>query len=492
MRPDGSLARRILERLPLALFLLALAVGLIACGIAIERYDLFPKPILSAALKTARATLESAPADTGQFADFAETPLDRIRERRIEVVEGDAPGNAVLVTGGRHQFRELCPEHGCLAVAIAPSGEIVHAWPFRPNAIHAANIADEDDYPYELNNFAAERDMHLTAIEQYRNGDLLVTFHLTNAFPYAGGVARIDRNGHPRWFRRDYSHHWPRLTDGDVALIPALAVGDDALEVPNGDEVFTYSCDGRVYRSVLNIVDGDGTLLERIPVLDMLLASPWSGVLIAPHDPCDPLHLNSIDVVGENGGGLAGDIVLSLRNVSAFAILDGETHELKRLVRGTFVGQHDVTHLRGSTFLMFDNRGGDRTGGPSRLLMVDLATGVERTVFPNDRTPEALRGLYSHNRSAIDVSPDGRRAIATFAHPGVAVEVRLADGAVLAVFRSLHDVSGLDQFPEEHLHRAARFILQGVDYWRGSGAAAARPPQSPMRYPVRERAGAEP
>lgn len=467
VRP-GDWSRRILERAPLALFLLALAVGLVAYGIAIERYDVFPKSILSAALKTARATLESDRADTGQFTDFAETSPDRLRERRVEVVGGDAPGDTMLVTGGRHQFRERCPEHGCLAVAVAPSGEIVHAWPFRPAAIHAANIASEDDYPYELNNFSIERDMQPTAIEQYPDGDLLVTFHFTNAFPYAGGVARIDRDGHPRWFRRDYSHHWPRLTDGDVALVPALALGGDTLEVPNGDEVFSYSCDGKVYRSVINVVDGDGTILERIPVLDLLLASPWSGVLIAPPDPCDPLHLNSVDVVGENGGAFAGDLVLSFRNVSAFAILDGETWELRRLVRGTFVGQHDVTHLGGSTFLMFDNRGGDRTGGPSRLLMVDLASGVERTVFPNERTPDALRGLYSHNRSAIDISPDGLRATATFAHAGVAVEVRLADGAALTVYRSLHDVSALDQFPDERLERAARFILQGVDYLRAT------------------------
>ena len=150
--------------------------------------------------------------------------------------------------------------------------------------------------------------------------------------------------------------------------------------------------------------------------------------------------------------------------MSAFAVLDGETRALKRLVRGAFFRQHDVTHLTGSTFLMFDNQGGDRVGGPSRLLMVDLATGAETTIFPNERTPAALRGLYSYNRSAIDVSPDGERATATFSREGVAVEVRLADGEVLGVFRSLHDVSGLDQFPEERLERAAVFFLQGVDY----------------------------
>ena len=465
----GFVARRLLERAPLALFLLALAVGLVAWGIAIERYEIFPKSIIDDAARTGRAAFESAQArDTGRFREFSDTPLADFADQRIEIVEGDSLGDAMLIQGGRHHFRELCPEHGCLAVAVALSGGITHAWPFRPNAIHAANIADEGEYPYEENGFSPERDMEPIAIEQYRNGDLLVTFHLRNASPYAGGVARIDRDGNPRWFRRDYSHHHPRIGDGDVAFVPALTIGGDTLEVPNGDDVFTYTCNGKVLRSALNVLDGDGALLERIPILDILLASPWSGVLSEPHAACDPLHLNSVDLAGEDAGGgiVAGDIILSFRSVSAFAILDGETRELKRLVRGSFFRQHDVTHLTGSTFLMFDNQGGDRVGGPSRLLKVDLATGVETTIFPNERTPEALRGLYSYRRGAIDVSPDRERATAAFSREGVAVEVRLADGEVLAVFRSLHDVSGLDQFPDERADRAAIFTQQGVDYLR--------------------------
>ena len=478
MRP-GPLLRRILERAPLALFLLALAVGLVAYGVAIERYGLFPKSIIDAAARTARTTAESVGrTDTGTFKAFPGTALADFPDQRLEIVEGDSLASAMLVSGGRHQFRELCPEHGCLAVAISPSGEVMHAWPFRPHAIHAANIADENEYPYEMNNFSVERDMLLKRIEPYPNGDLLTTFRLENAFPYGGGVARIGPDGYPRWFRRDYSHHQPHLVDGDIAFVPAYTVGDDTIEFLLGDEVRTRSCNGRIYHSALNILDGDGALLEQIPVLDILLASPWSGILAESPDPCNPLRLNSIDVAGEDasGGIAAGDIVLSLREVSAFAILDGDTRELKRMVRGSFLLQHDVTHLTGSTFLMFDNRGAsrflfDNSGvrrylGASRLLMVDLAAGSETTIFPREHTPEALRGLYSEINGAIDISPDRQRAVVSFTNAGVAVEVRLADGEVLAIFRSLHDVSDMEQFPDERLDLAARFNLFNVYYPR--------------------------
>ena len=475
MRPRVSVLRRILERAPLALFLLALAIGLIAYGIAIERYGIFPRSIIDDAARTARTTSEGLRrTDTGSFKAFPGTALAQFPGQRVEIVGGGSPDSAMIVSGGRHQFRELCPAHGCLAVAVSPAGEIIHAWPFRPDAILAANIADGDEYPYELNNFSVERDTLLSGMAQYPNGDLLITVHLQNAFPYAGGIARIGPDGYPRWFRRDYSHHQPRLVDGDVAIVPALTIGDDTLEFSLGDGVRTRSCNGRIYRSALNIIDGDGALLEQIPVLDTLLSSPWSSLLTETPDPCDPLHLNSIDIAGKDasGGIDDGDIVLSLLAVSAFAILDGDTHELKRMVRGSFLRQHDVTHLSGATFLMFDNQGAERFLGASRLLMVDLAANSETTIFPNERTPEALRTLVSKIRGSIDISPDRQRATVAFTTVGVAVEVRLADGEALAVYRSLHDVSDLDQFPRERLELAAQFNLIGVDYLRANALAA--------------------
>lgn len=470
MRPA---LRPILEHLPLALFLLALAVLLIGLGMAIERYRLFPRSILNDAVKTARTTVEAVNTQppAHYFRGFSDTPLDDISVGRIEFVEGGSFSESILLSGGHYHFREFCPEQGCLAVAIAPSGEVVHAWPFRADAILAANIADEDDYPYELNGFSAERHMMVVGIAPYANGDLLVTFHLHNAFPYGGGVARIGRDGRPIWFRRDYSRHWPRLTDGDIAYVPANTLGEGAYTATTGGRAVTHHCDGKTLRDTVHVIDGDGGLLETIPVFDILLASGGDILPVPPNDPCDPFHINAVDVVGESADGahgiLPGDLVLSFREISAFAILDGETRALKHLVRGTFHRQHDVTHLAGTTFLMFDNEG-QGEGVVSSLLMIDVATGIETAIFPNDRTPDALRdGSFTWLGGSIAISSDRMRALASFEGRGWAVEVRLSDGAVLNVIRSLHDVSALDQFPEERHERAAIFRLMTVDYLRG-------------------------
>lgn len=204
-------------------------------------------------------------------------------------------------------------------------------------------------------------------------------------------------------------------------------------------------------------IDGAGRVLREVPVLDALLESRYAPILqFAP--PCDPTHLNSIDVLGGDAGGAdglaPGDLVASLRNLSAFAVLDRRTHSVKRLVRGSFFQQHDVLHLGGSRFLLFDNVGEDADGfGPSRLLLVDVADGDETTVFPNAATPDYLReAFFTLREGSIFLSPDRRRAIATAKWTGLAVEVRLADGAVLTVFNAVHDVPP-EAFPRANHHR---------------------------------------
>jgi hypothetical protein len=113
---------------------------------------------------------------------------------------------------------------------------------------------------------------------------------------------------------------------------------------------------------------------------------------------------------------------------------------------------------------MFDNYGSDKDGGPSRLLMVDLASGLEKTIFPIKSTPKGLRNLFSDTAGKIDISPDRQRAIVTFTGVGKAVEVSIPEGEVLNIFTSLHDSSQLEELSDERNTKAARYPVYGVDY----------------------------
>ena len=244
---------------------------------------------------------------------------------------GDGLQDPVLWYGGRFQFLDLCPHPGCLAVEYATTGEVAHAWPFRPDELEDAGVNDEE-YPYELaidHSFA--RDFVPFGMERYANGDLLVTFHARSAHPFGGGLARVDRDGHPVWFRRDYSHHWPQLLNYGTALVPSNRIGDESISFERHDgEMTTIRCDtGEPYLDTVNVVDGDGRLLKRIDLVDALVNSNLAFVLLHTSNPCDPLHLNFIHSLGDDAGGAhgmaPGDLVVSLRNLSAFAILDSET-----------------------------------------------------------------------------------------------------------------------------------------------------------------------
>ena len=67
--------------------------------------------------------------------EFTDTPLGDLSRSRIEFVAGDGLQDPVLWYGGRFQFLDLCPHPGCLAVEYATTGEVAHAWPFRPDEL---------------------------------------------------------------------------------------------------------------------------------------------------------------------------------------------------------------------------------------------------------------------------------------------------------------------------------------------------------------------
>ena len=454
-----------MRKLPLLLFVIAVGLAGFTAGAYIAKFKVFPYGILFSAYKTALTLVDSSiDKRRGRFVTIAP---DSVEAHRFEFITAKALTDPVLVWGGKAWFTEYCPGHvGCLAVEYTGRGEVRHAYPYRPKEIEKAAIVS---LPHEQPFWFSIQDHASTfGISRYSNGDLLVVFHFYHSFPYGGGVARITRDGQPVWYRQDYSHHVPSITDDDVALVPAMRIGEGptVLNHPK-DPRFTLSCP-KSRLDFVHVLDGAGQLLEEISILDAIIQSPYVFILKTVKYPCDLTHLNFVHQLGENtlgpDGTGPGDLVVSLKHLNAFGILDRANHRLKKLVHGGFLRQHAVTHLADSKFLMFDNLGTDGVHGPSRLLMVDVADGTETTIFPNDATPERLRGLFTHQKGVLSISPDRRRAIVTFPQEGKAVEVRLADGAVLTVFTALHDVSHVNHFPEERKRKAFRYKLPGVTY----------------------------
>ena len=525
---DASLSAtsdsRIYKRLSVLLLLMSIALLVFFAGMYVQQSRLFPYSIVSSAYKTLVVALETnglirsaddeyygasirndaaSPdaSDSGVFrpygcVDMEDSVLESIREgfrqavcedvyaskddapsSRMELVEGGGFASPILVQAKPGTFRDLCPgEHGCLAVQYSSSGEMLHAYPYRPDEIHAANMVSESEFPYEHGiGWSFGKDAEMVSVSRYSNGDLLVIFWFDGSFPYGGGIARVAPDGSPVWYRKDYSHHWAYLMDDEVAVVPSFRIHrerDYTFDAGNpfANQSRTWRCHGHLNYDFLSFIDGDGNLLKQVSILDAIVESLYAEQLRAMilRDHCDPTHLNFVHVLGDDfpsvGDIMPGDIVVSLRSMHAFGVLDGETHRLKRMMRGSFVAQHSVQHLEGSRLIMFDNSGTDGVHGPSRLLIVDLADGRETTVFPNDDTPRHLLNFFARYFGRVDVSPDRRRALLTDVENGRGLEVRLSDGAVMNIFHNLHDVSGLDEFPGEHAANAWRFAMQDISY----------------------------
>ena len=514
---------KILRRASVVLFLVSFFLLVFFVGMYVQQSRVFPYSIVSSAYKTLVVALETnglirsaddeyygtsirsaasvdAASDSGVFrpygcVDMDDSVLESIREdfrravcedlyaskddasaSRIELVEGVGFAAPILVQAERGAFRDLCPgEHGCLAVQYSRSGEVLHAYPYRPGDINAANIVSESEFPYEHGiGWSFEGNVEIFSVSRYSNGDLLVIFEFKGSSPYGGGIARISPDGSPVWYRKDFSHHWAYLMDDEVAVVPSSRKDREHDYTFDGGNPFaklsrTWRCYGRLLDEYLSFIDGDGNLLKQVSILDAIAESSYAEWLrYARGGSCDPIHLNFVHVLGEDFMGAGdikpGDIAFSLRNIHVFGVLDGETHRLKRMVRGNFLSQHSVQHLEGSRLIMFDNSGTDGVHGPSRLLIVDLADGRETTVFPNDDTPRHLLNFFAPYYGRVDVSADRRRALLTDVENGRGLEIRLSDGAVMNIFHSLHDVSGLDEFPGEHVANAWRFKMQDISY----------------------------
>ena len=394
---------------------------------------------------------------------FVDLAASDAATQRVRLLAPTLAGS-ILIAGGRHRFADRCPGFvGCVAVEYDRRGRFVHAYPFRPEAFEAALVPHGLAEPVG-NERAVGLDFakhaEVFSIDSYSNGDLAVVFRTSLAFPPAFGIARIDRDGWPRWFRDDGSHHWPTVAHGrlrgvgaglrDAVVVPGWRVGDGWPPGTTG-----RSWDSRLGRGDcakhlvdhVRVIDGDGVLVRQISVGEALRNSHQAPALSYARNACDPLHLNSVEVLTAAGpfGLAAGDFLLSLRGIGALAVLDGEDGRLKRIWRGGFYGQHGARELSGPagpTFLLYDNWGREGEYGPGRLLALEAASGRARTIFPNASTPASV-GIRSSLRGGVSVAPDGSRAIVHAYRAAQAVEVDLATGETTAVFQVLDDVSAL-------------------------------------------------
>jgi len=463
-------AQHLEPRMPLILLVFACAFAIFFGGYLVGDRHYPPYGVLKDA-QTAFAVLKTQLKSSRIRSVVNETKIsvaEGMKQRVMSLVPVD-DDNSFLLTGGEGQYLEYCPGDGCAAVIVKRDGTLVHAYPNRPDELVTKRTM-ELHYSELLHDDA--KDTAILGLDVLPGGDLIAIYDYEGAVPQGGGIARLDRNGHVVWYRRDYSNHWPRVLPhrGEILNI-RFDQGPKRVTLDiQGDQKVTLACDRGIHEDAIQILDFNGQVKDEVPIFAALAASPYRSFLLVSNDvpyggpvPCNALHPNSVNEVGAElaakfPGVNPDDFLVSLRNISSIIILGRKDHRVKRLFNSTFLFQHSAQVAPGGKIVMWDNLGATDDVGPSRVLELDPATGTERTLL-NSRQ---AAGLFSKVMGNINISPDGTRALVAPTESGKGYEIRLSDGAILTTFDNLHDVHVLPKFAG--LNKMVRFCQYGIYY----------------------------
>ena len=238
------------------------------------------------------------------------------------------------------------------AVLVDMAGAEVHRWDFAitdawPGLDHPEMIPEK--IPWRR-------------IQVLENGDLIGIWS-------GYGLARITADARLIWGHWLPVHHDLHVyPDGRVVTLTAHPVDRPALSAePVIDDRLTWlSADGYPERSV--------------SVLDALMAHPdwdrlWAGR--TDRDTNDVLHTNTVFVLEEDHADAhpaftAGRVLVSMRALSALALIDPTSGEAVWVHTGPYVRQHDPQVTADGKLWVFDNQGAGKKR--SRMLRYDLAT----------------------------------------------------------------------------------------------------------------------
>ena len=457
-----------------------------ACGIVVRHFRIWPyRHIIACARIVRSVNARISPRRyrsphgerfTGQALSGPPSRFDRYGRDLEE--DAASVSDSIIWLGGYGHFAEYAQKHGCLAVEFSGKGDLIHAIPLRLDEIKECDPMGVRPYSGPRN-YPFQYALHFFGIARHSNGDIFTTVHHYNTpiHPTGGGIMKVDRDGHTVWYRRDYSHHAPSLGRhpeyGEVLVCAGLELRRGRLPYSFRGLPAPWLDDGReALLDLINVIDPEsGELLNEFSVADAIENSIYSTILDATPNPLDPTHVNSVFVLDEESadsighGIVPGDLIVSMRTLSAFGFFDARNGSLKRLVRGNFLFQHSARYWRDRQTLLFDNQGSDGTHGPSRLIMIDAMTGAEHTVFPNADTPPNLQArTFSRIKGHVSISPDRSRAICTFPDAHMAVEVGLPGGELFTVFDNLHNLSSFGEFGANVQTNMVSIPLNAIEY----------------------------
>ena len=332
-------------------------------------------------------------------------------------------------------------------------GKVVHAWDFPFSKAWP-------DSPH-LHRTPADWEMAIHGASLLPDGGVVMNFD-------GAGMVKIDRCSRLVWSVPLETHHAIDVAPNGEILAPGR---HQLKQVGPGLPGVRVAEDGFVWDDTVVRLAPDGTILDQTPMLELLLANGRAAELYAntrsnPDLPNtdDPLHLNDVEVLREDMAAAfpqfaAGDLLVSMRNINAIAVLDGKTLAVKWWRTGPFIRQHDPDFLPNGHIMVFDNRmGGERRRfGQSRVLEIDPKDPVTTELVWSFTGSEEVP-FYTDHRGKLQVLPNGNILVAE-SLAGRVFEIAREGGDIKLVWQWVNGlgdgligyVTQADRIPPDHL-----------------------------------------
>ncbi len=295
--------------------------------------------------------------------------------------ERSAPGYT-LYTSGDGPYARLIDLHG----------NVVHEWrrPFSTVAGERSPITSPrpDEFIY------------MRKAQVFPNGDLLAIYIASGDTPWGYGMAKLDRESELQWFYPGRAHHdFDVGPDGRIYLLTHEFV-------PAGPH---HQFEDPYLDDFLVVLSPDGNEQRRISLTRAWAQSRYDGLLgMIPHfATSDPLHTNAVERLDRAQaaavpGAVAGDLLLSFRELSTIAVLSVEREQIVWATRGPWAEQHDPRVQSNGHITLFDNGGGFRPDNASRILEIDARTHAVEWRYeapPGAPLDSAIRGAAERLRN---------------------------------------------------------------------------------------------
>lgn len=370
--------------------IVSLSFLMFVAGAFISEANVFPSNIVGRAYFGAKAAYENLTTYRDVYTSRLWYPG---RSAAVGVVTHDStrawPGVTLYTSG-----------HGPEVDLIDMDGRVLHRWRRPYSTVWRNGAGPRTPKP----------DTHVWfhSAQVTPDGHLLAVYEAVGDTPYGYGLVKLDRDSNVVW---SYLHGVHHLFDTDQdGTIYALAqeIVDDPLE---GYDAVGYPR----LDDFLVVLSPEGEELRRISLIDALATSPFRFLLqhVTLFGSTDPTHANSVQVLGPEEAeefpfGEAGQVLVSLRELSTVAVVDIPSERVVWAARGAWFAQHDAQVLPNGRILMFDNWG-DFEGptGISRAIEVEPSTGALAWVYRGT----AVEPLASEVRSTLQRLPNGNTLI---------------------------------------------------------------------------------